>query len=66
MHIFSIIFNMKVYCVFSLESPHRGNSNKYTKYTIFNVIQKITQNYPKSAYKIYHFQYNTENHPKLS
>ena len=25
---------MKVYCVFSLESPHRGDSNDYTQYTI--------------------------------
>ena len=28
--IFSIFFYMKVYCVFSLESPHR-------QYTIFNI-----------------------------
>ena len=28
--IFSIFYNMKVYCVFSLESPHRGDSNEYT------------------------------------
>ena len=28
MEIFSIFVNMKVYCVFSLESPHRGDSNK--------------------------------------
>ena len=34
--IFSIFFNMKVYCVFSLESPHRGDSNEYTQYTIFH------------------------------
>ena len=34
MDIFSIFFNMKVCCVFSLESPHRGDSNEYTKYTI--------------------------------
>ena len=27
--IVSIFFNMKVYCVFSLESPHRGDSNGY-------------------------------------
>ena len=27
--IFLIFFKMKVYCVFSLESPHRVNSNKY-------------------------------------
>ena len=25
---------MKVYCVFSLESPQRGDSNGYTQYTI--------------------------------
>ena len=40
---------MTVYCVFSLESPHRGDSNEYTKYTIFNTKKKITLNYPKSA-----------------
>ena len=34
--IFSIIYNMEVYCGFLLESPHRGDSNKYTHYTIFN------------------------------
>ena len=33
MVIFSIFFNMKVYCVFSLESPQRGDSNEYTQYT---------------------------------
>ena len=37
MDIFSIFFNMKVCCVFSLESPHRGDSNGYTQYTIFNI-----------------------------
>ena len=30
------LFIMKVYCVFSLESPQRGHSNEYTKYTIFH------------------------------
>ena len=25
---------MKVYCVFSLESPQRGDSNEYTQYII--------------------------------
>ena len=34
MDIFSIFFNMKVCFVFSVESPHRGNSNEYTQYTI--------------------------------
>ena len=28
---------MKVYRVFSLESPYLGGSNKYTQYTIFNI-----------------------------
>ena len=35
-----MFFNVKVYCVysmFSLELPHRGDSNKYTQYTIFNI-----------------------------
>ena len=36
-------------CVFSLESPHRGDSNEYTLYIIFNIIQKNTLNHPKSA-----------------
>ena len=49
MDIFSIFFNMKVCCVFSLESPHRGDSNECTQYTIFNIKKKITLNYPKSA-----------------
>ena len=40
---------MKVYCLFSLESPHRGDSNEYTKYTIFNIKKKITLNYTKSV-----------------
>ena len=47
--IFSIFFNMKVYCVFSLELPHRGDSNVYTQYTIFVIKTKITLDYSKSA-----------------
>ena len=27
--------------MFSLESPHRGDSNDYTQYTIFNIKMKI-------------------------
>ena len=34
---FRVFFFMKVCCVFSLESPHRGDSNENTKYTIFNI-----------------------------
>ena len=49
MDIFLIFFNMKVYCVFSLESPHRGDSNENTQHTIFNRKKKISLNYPKSA-----------------
>ena len=33
--------------MFSLESPHRGDSNGYTKHTIFSIKKKITLNYPK-------------------
>ena len=46
---FLIFLNMKVCCVFSLESPHRGDSNEYTQYTIFNMNKKNTLNYPKSV-----------------
>ena len=35
--------------MFSLESSHRGDSNEYTHYTIFNIKKQITLNYPKSA-----------------
>ena len=49
MDVFSISLIMKVYCVFSLESPHRGDSNEYTQYTIFNIYQKISLNSPRSA-----------------
>ena len=35
--------------MFSLESPHRGDSNEYIQYTIFNIKKKITLNYPNSA-----------------
>ena len=47
--IFSIFLNIKVLCVFSLESPHRGDSNEYTQNTISNIKKKITLKYPKSA-----------------
>ena len=35
--------------MFTIELPHRGDSNEYTQYTIFNVNKKNTLNYPKSA-----------------
>ena len=47
--IFSIFFNMKVCCVLSLESPHRGDSDENTQYTIFNIKKKITLNYPNKS-----------------
>ena len=37
--------------MFSLESPHWGDSNEYTQYTVFNIKRKVTLNYPKSATK---------------
>ena len=49
MDIIPIFFNTKVCCVFSLESPHRGDSNEYTQYIIFHVKKKIILIYPKSA-----------------
>ena len=38
---------MKVYCVFSFESPRSGDSNENIQHTIFNIKKKITLNYPK-------------------
>ena len=49
MDVSSIFFNRKVYCMFSLESPHRGDSNEYTQYAVFNIKKEINPNYPKSA-----------------
>ena len=40
---------MKVCCIFLSESLHRGDSNEYTQYTIFNIKKKMTLNYPISA-----------------
>ena len=39
--------------MFSLESPHRGDSNENTVYTIFNVNKMYTLNYPKSAAMVF-------------
>ena len=49
MYFYLIFFNMKVCCVFSLKSPHRGDSNEYTQDTIFNIKRKITQIFFKFA-----------------
>ena len=46
MDIFSIFFNVKVYCTFSLESSHRGDSNVYIQYTMFMVKKKSPQIIP--------------------
>ena len=46
MNIFLSFFNMKVCRVFSLESPHRGDSNEYTQHTSFN-IKEHHPKYPK-------------------
>ena len=46
----SIFLSMKISCVFSLESPHRGDSNEYTQNTIFDQEKKkIILIYPESA-----------------
>ena len=44
---------MKVYCVFALELPQGGNSYEYTQYTIFNMRNKNSINYPKSAARFF-------------
>ena len=40
---------MKLCCVFSLESPHRGDFNEHIQYIILIIEKKITLDYPKSA-----------------
>ena len=45
--VFSSFSNLEVCCVFSLESPHRGDSYEYIQHTIINIKKKIIQNYPK-------------------
>ena len=42
-------FDMKVFCMFSLELPHQGDSNEYMQHTIFNIKRKIDLNYLTSA-----------------
>ena len=37
--------------MFSSESPHRGDSNEYTQYTILIIKKKLTLNYSKPAAK---------------
>ena len=49
--IFFIFFYMKVCCVVSIESSHRGDSNEYTQHTIITKKKenkKITRNCPNS------------------
>ena len=50
--------------MFSLESPHRGDSNEYTQHTVFNIKKKITLNYPRPAAK--GFFLGTEEHVRNS
>ena len=59
-NIFSVFFNMKVCCVFSLELHHRGDSNEQIQYTIFNIKKKITLIYPNSAELYWFFQETQE------
>ena len=39
---------MKVCCVFSLESPHRGDSNEYTQHFIINIKGKSPEIIPNT------------------
>ena len=54
MNLVSIFLNMKVYCVFSFESPHQGDPNEYT-YVVYVCVHTI-----------HHYQYKKEKSPKLS
>ena len=39
--------------MYTLESPHRGDSNEYTQYTIFSMNMKNCLNYLKSAAMVF-------------
>ena len=43
--IYLIFYNIKVYCMFSLESPHRGDSNQNTQYTTLNYSKSATMGF---------------------
>ena len=44
---FRFSLNESILCVYSLESPHRGDSHENTQYSIFNLTKKITLYHPK-------------------
>ena len=44
--IFSVFYIINVSCVYSLESPHRGESNECTQHTFAKYKEKIFLNYP--------------------
>ena len=39
---FHYFYNIKLCCVFALESPQRGDSSVYTNHTRFNIKKKFT------------------------
>ena len=47
MIIFSIFYKIKVCCVYSLESPRRGDSNEYIQHTFSVYGKKISLNQPE-------------------
>ena len=54
---------MNVYCVFSLESPHRSDSKEYTQYTIFNIKKKIKLMF--SNLQLWEFETAVVNEPSV-
>ena len=47
--------------MFSLESPNRGASNKYTQHVITNINKKIILNYPKcNNFAVWDFSLGTQ------
>ena len=72
MDIFSIFFYMNVYCVFSIESPYRCDSNdiflifyNMKVYCVFSIGSPHRGDSNEYS-TIYHFQYVKEKHLKLS
>ena len=47
--IYFCFLHLKIRSVFSLESPHRGESNEYTQNTTFNIKKKSILKNSKSA-----------------
>ena len=63
-YFFSIFLNVKISCVFSLESSHPGNSNDYTQHAVINIKKKIILIYFKynnvCSYRVFSLELKNE------